>query len=199
MRTLKPRLIVIVKEPRPGRVKTQLGSDIGMVHAAWWYRHNVARLLRRLHSPKWDLVLAVSPDREGLASRVWPSHVSRVAQGPGDLGARMARLLNTFAPAPTCIVGSDIPQVEASHVRACFAALGSHSGVLAPSNDGGYWLVGLRNHRPAPPSFMRHVRWSTQDALADTQASAPGISWALGPTLRDVDTKADLDAVKAAM
>ena len=62
-------LIVMVKEPRPGRVKTRLGRDIGMTCAAWWFRHQTRRLLRRLDDPRWQMVLAVSPTvRDGTAA-----------------------------------------------------------------------------------------------------------------------------------
>jgi glycosyltransferase A (GT-A) superfamily protein (DUF2064 family) len=67
---MTPTLIIMVKAPRPGRVKTRLGRGIGMGAAAWWYRHQTRTLIRRLRDPRWQIVLAVSPDREGLASRV---------------------------------------------------------------------------------------------------------------------------------
>ena len=52
----------MVKEPRPGRVKTRLGRDIGMTAAAWWFRHQTHKILRQLQDPRWELILAVSPD-----------------------------------------------------------------------------------------------------------------------------------------
>ena len=52
-------LIVMVKEPRAGRVKTRLGRDIGMVPAAWWFRHQSIRTLRRLVDLRWRTVLGL--------------------------------------------------------------------------------------------------------------------------------------------
>ena len=49
---IRPTLIVMVKEPRAGRVKTRLGKDIGLTAAAWWFRHQVKRLLRRIDDPR---------------------------------------------------------------------------------------------------------------------------------------------------
>ncbi|WP_417250355.1 TIGR04282 family arsenosugar biosynthesis glycosyltransferase [Celeribacter sp.] len=185
----------MVKEPHAGRVKTRLARDVGVVRATWWYRHNVMRVLQRLESPRWSLVLAVSPDVEGLTSRIWPSHIPRIPQGRGDLGERMRSIFDTLAPAPTCIIGSDIPDVNHSHIRACFATLGSNDAVVGPAPDGGYWLIGLHNARATNRTFMRDVRWSTSHALSDTIASLPDASWAYGPALRDVDTRRDLDAI----
>jgi len=114
---MRPQLIVMLKEPHPGRVKTRLGREIGMVAAAWWFRHQAARLLRRIEDPRWRLVLAVSPDAEGRQSRVWPAHLPRVPQGKGTLGDRMARLLRGLPPGPVCIIGADIPAIGRAHIE----------------------------------------------------------------------------------
>ncbi len=185
-------LIVMVKEPRPGRVKSRLGRDIGMVAAAWWFRHQVARLLREVDDPRWQLVLAVSPDHAGLKSRVWPAHLPRVAQGAGDLGDRMGRLLRSMPPGPVCIIGADIPGVTRAHVVQAFSALGRNDAVFGPAMDGGYWLVGLKRSRPVAPTLFHGVRWSTADALGDTIKTVPGARVALVERLRDVDTASDL-------
>ena len=148
-------LVVMLKEPRPGRVKTRLGREIGMTAAAWWFRHQTAHLLRRVEDPRWHLVLAVSPDAEGMASRVWPAHLPRVAQGAGDLGDRMARLFRSLPPGPVCIIGADIPGITPAHVARAFAALGAHDAVIGPAPDGGYWLIGLRRSRAVPNSWPR--------------------------------------------
>ncbi|WP_037295025.1 TIGR04282 family arsenosugar biosynthesis glycosyltransferase [Roseobacter sp. AzwK-3b] len=189
---MRRQLVVMVKEPRPGRVKTRLGADIGMVPAAWWFRHQVAGLLRRLEDPRWQLILAVSPDREGRVSRVWPGHLPRVAQGRGDLGDRMGRLLRCLPPGPVCIVGGDIPGLEKGHVARAFDLLGGHDAVFGPAPDGGYWLVGMKRIAPPPATLFRGVRWSTSHALSDSINSLPGLRVALADTLSDVDTASDL-------
>ena len=185
-------LIVMVKAPRPGQVKTRLGQEVGAVNAAWWYRHQCARLLRRLRDPRWRIVLAVTPDR-AAASRVWPADVPRVPQGGGDLGRRMARLLKSCAAAgPACLIGSDIPGITPAHIARAFALLGAHDAVFGPAADGGFWLVGAKHPRRLPRRVFRGARWSSEDALADSLATLPRHRVALSDTLHDVDRAADL-------
>ena len=191
MPVVKPTLILMLKEPHPGRVKTRLGREIGMVAAAWWFRHQPGRLIRHLRDPQWNMWLAVSPDHEGLQSRVWPADLPRVTQGRGDLGQRMARVMQK-APGPACVIGGDIPGIEKRHIRQAFALLGSHMAVFGPAPDGGYWLVGLKRAQPWPAGFFDNVRWSTASALADSVQSLGNRSVAYADTLADVDTAADL-------
>ena len=187
----------MVKVPRPGRVKTRLAREVGAVPAAWWFRHQVRALLRRLRDPRWETVLAVAPDADGLASRAWPGDLRRVPQGPGDLGDRMARLLRT-GRGPACIVGADVPGIDRARIAEAFAALGAAPSVVGPAPDGGYWLVGLRRAAAPPAGLLRGVRWSTRHARADTEATLPG-PVAHAATLADVDTAADLRAVTGSL
>lgn len=180
----------MVKEPRPGRVKTRLGRALGMTRAAWWYRHQTARVMRRMKDPRWDILLAVSPDREGMLSRVWPERIARIPQGPGDLGQRMARAL-CATHGPTVLIGSDIPGVEPEHIARAFRALGQAPSVIGPAPDGGYWLVGLRHPRFASSGIFRGVRWSHPETRKDTLPTLPQ-PVALIDTLSDVDEAADL-------
>ena len=182
----------MVKAPRPGRVKTRLGRDIGMVPAAWWFRHQTRRLLRRLRDPRWELSLAVAPDFDPLHARVWP-RLPRRHQGAGDLGDRMARVFRTAPPGPVVVVGADIPGITAAHIMRAFRALGSADVVLGPAPDGGYWLIGMRR-QGAVGALFQGVRWSTPDAMADTVASLKGKRIAFVDVLSDVDVAADLEA-----
>ncbi len=191
----RQRLVVMLKEPRPGRVKTRLGRDIGMTASAWWFRHQSAALLQRLEDPRWDLILAVAPDCAGLTSRIWPSHLTRVPQGAGDLGARMARQFHAMPPGPVCVIGADIPGITPARINEAFRVLGDHDAVFGPAPDGGYWLVGLKRSAPPPSTLFQNVRWSSEHALADSRATLPDARIATVATLADVDTVADLKRV----
>ncbi len=189
--TAKPRLIVMVKQPRPGRVKTRLAHDIGRIEATWWYRHHVAGLLREVEHPRWDTVLAVAPDR-AVAARDWPSHLPRIPQRRGDLGTRMTRALRLPHNGPVCLIGSDISGLRKHHIRRAFGLLGQTPAVFGPSPDGGFWLIGLRSPNAAPAGFFQNVRWSSEHTLADSVASLKGMRYALADRLNDVDTVADI-------
>lgn len=191
---MKRHLVILVKEPHPGRVKTRLGRGIGMVAAAWWFRHQCAGLLRNVGSdPRWQTWLAVAPDIEGLASRVWPAHVARWPQGGGNLGDRMGRIFRNFPIGPVVIIGADVPGVAPAMVASAFAALGCADAVIGPSTDGGYWLIGLRRGpRPLPKRLFAGVRWSSEHALADTLLSFGTFQIARIATRDDVDTATDL-------
>lgn len=181
----------MVKVPRPGRVKTRLGSDIGMVPASWWFRHQVARLLRRVKDPRWDVVLAVTPDVEGMKSRVWPARIARWPQGRGQLGERMLRMMRR-ATGPVCVIGGDIPGITRAHIAEAFAALGSNDIVFGPATDGGYWLIGAKLGTILCPASLERVRWSSEHALSDSQASLNNYRIAFVRTLSDVDGAKDL-------
>lgn len=190
---MRRHVVLMAKEPRAGRVKTRLGREIGMVEAAWWVRHQTARMVRRLQDPRWNLVLSLAPDR-AAHGRAWPGTLPRMAQGPGDLGARMARIFRSMPPGPVLIVGADIPGITPVHLARAFAALGRHDAVIGPAQDGGYWLIGLKRVAAVPAGMFDGVRWSGPHARADTLASLAGLLVAQTDMLSDVDTAADLAA-----
>jgi rSAM/selenodomain-associated transferase 1 len=191
-------VVIFAKAPRIGTVKRRLAIDIG-AFAAWRCYNAITRgLIERLaRERRWRLWLAVTPDAAARGTRFWPRarhrhEIARIAQGSGDLGARMGRVLRHLPPGPAVIVGSDIPEIDTAAIRAAFAALRSHDAVFGPAVDGGYWLVGLRRRprprRHLPGSLFRKVRWSTEHALADTLAGLPkGTHTALLHRLADVD------------
>ncbi|MEM1313297.1 MAG: TIGR04282 family arsenosugar biosynthesis glycosyltransferase [Pseudomonadota bacterium] len=192
-------MVVFAKEPRPGRVKTRLARGIGTVAAARWFRGTALGVIRGLaRDPRWALRIAVSPDREGMASRVWPVAVARQPQGRSDLGARMARALRSPRPGPVVVIGADVPGISPARIAEAFAALGRADAVFGPAEDGGFWLVGLKRLR-APPAERRMfegVRWSRETTLAETLDAFRGLRVAFCAELRDVDEAADLVRVE---
>lgn len=188
----RQRLVVMVKEPRPGRVKTRIGALLGMTTAAWWFRHQSQKLLRELTDPRWDLILAVTPDYEGLRSRVWPSHIPLLAQGQGSLGERMKSIFQSLPSGPACIIGADIPGITRSHILEAFQSLGNHQATFGPAEDGGYWLIGLKRLRPPPRGIFEGVCWSSATTLQDTKDTLKDLSITEVATLKDFDEAADL-------
>lgn len=182
----------MVKAPVAGRVKTRLGRDIGMTNAAWWYRHQTARLLRRLRDLRWHIVLAVAKAPNQPDPSIWPKELQRIDQGTGDLGQRMKRLLSRFKMAPAVIIGSDIPQIEKRHIAEAFKRLSKNQFVFGPSTDGGFWLVGAPRSASLPNSIFTNCRWSTEYALMDAKRSLSDRTSEDVATLSDVDDANDL-------
>ena len=189
------RLVIMAREPIAGAVKTRLARDIGSVRAAWWYRHNLQRVLRRLRGdPRWDLRVALCPDT-ALARPHWLAGVAALSQGTGSLGDRMERVLAGMPAGPVLVIGSDIPGVGRREIARAFLALGSADVVLGPSGDGGYWAIGSRaSRRRLPRGSLAGVRWSTCHALRDTvRALQDQGTLRMVGELRDVDRAADMD------
>ena len=114
------RLILFLKAPRLGAVKTRLGASIGSLAAWRFYNAMLTRLWRRFaQEQRWRTVLAVSPD-QGAAR--WPPGLARQAQGRGELGRRMARAMMA-GNGPVVLVGGDIPDLSARHIAQAMQAL----------------------------------------------------------------------------
>jgi rSAM/selenodomain-associated transferase 1 len=180
----------MAKSPRAGRIKQRLAASVGVVSAARFYRICLAHTLLRLgRDPRWQTLLAVSPDVD-VSAPLWPRGVERVPQGKGDLAVRMQRLFRRLPPGPAIIVGSDIPAISPSDIARAFRLLGNGDAVFGRAADGGYWLVGLRR-TPRVLAPFTNVRWSGPHALADTLRNLNGRRLAFAAMLSDVDCEED--------
>ena len=186
----------MVKEPRAGKVKTRLGNDIGMIEAAWWYRHQSLSLLRNVVHPKWETVIAVTPDIEGQKSKVWPPELKRISQGMSDLGEIMLKIIQRFRVGPICIIGSDIPDVSIEKIDRAFKVLMRNEFVIGPTLDGGFWLFGTRKIKTISKKTFKNVRWSSIYAYEDTVKTLETERWACCDILRDVDNITDYMAAQ---
>lgn len=166
-------LLVFLKAPVPGRVKTRLAAGIGDRAAA---RAHVAMakatlaMTRRLRGVETIWVFDPAP---GFPDLRWLGPVGRTwRQARGDLGVRLAA---AFARAfregakRVCAIGTDSPELSAEQVRAAFRALASSEATVIPADDGGYCLLGLA--REAPGLFDR-IPWSGPRVLTATHARA---------------------------
>lgn len=190
---VEQHLVVFARAPRLGAVKRRLAAGIGAVAARGFYVETTRALLRRVTGDtRWRSVIAVTPDAAARRGRHWPGSVARLSQGHGDLGARMERAMLRFPGRKVVLVGSDIPDLSADHIRRALGALGRADLVFGPAADGGYWLVGARDGRLARGLF-RGVRWSSPRALSDTLDNAPARRVAMLEMLHDIDDAADLE------
>ena len=114
-----------------------------------------------------------------------------MAQGTGDIGQRMSRAFQNLGRGPIVLIGGDIPGVNPLHIQKAFEELKRSDIVFGPANDGGFWLVGMRQVR-CPQNLFQNVRWSTEFALSDTLANIPEAKVGFVDTMSDVDTAADL-------
>jgi uncharacterized protein len=193
-----PRVVVMVKEPVAGKVKTRLARELGAVRAAAVYRSTASAVLARVdRRGAWRTELGVTPD-SAIASNAWPKRFKRRAQGNGDLGRRMQRLMDSAPPGPLIVIGTDVPAIKSTHIHDAIKALGSHDAVVGPSPDGGYWLVGLKR-RPRIPRAFAAVQWSSPQALKQTLANLSNLKVAHVASLDDVDEARDLAAAGRAV
>lgn len=192
-------LIVFVKAPRPGEVKTRLAKSIGPTAASAAYRRLVETLLQRVASLP-GLELRFTPDDAAPEILPWlhPGW-SHAAQGSGDLGSRLQRAFDEAFKAGAqrvVVIGADFPEVDADDVREAWSELKQRDLVVGPATDGGYWLLGLK--QPHPQIFAG-VKWDSDMVLADVlqRAKASGLRVQLLRILAGIDTQKEWQAFVA--
>lgn len=187
-------VVVFARAPREGEVKTRLAAGVGRDNALRLYRRMGRDVMDALRTGPWSLTVAYTPGDGEEEVRSWLSGADRyVAQGSGDLGARMARALDEAlrGTGKAVVVGTDAPDLDRARVMEAVRSLDDHDVVLVPALDGGYVLLGLRAMQP---ELFRDIPWGTQQVLAITleRARRAGLRVRLLPAVRDVDTAADL-------
>ncbi len=197
---MSDRVVVYARPLVRGRVKTRLAAGVGEARALVLYRAFLADVLGAARGVGAEVVVSVAGDPGDPGLEALASDLHRVAQGDGDLGARMAATFVRGRDAGVrrlALVGSDRPAVQAAEVRACLAAADPGTVVLAPAADGGYWCVAADPATDLAPVFAG-VAWSTPAVLEQTRrrAEAAGLTVRLGPEGIDVDEAADLDALR---
>ncbi|WP_394437154.1 TIGR04282 family arsenosugar biosynthesis glycosyltransferase [Streptomyces sp. SGAir0957] len=180
-------LLVIAKEPRPGRVKTRLTPPFTPAQAAALAEAALTDTLRAVAAAPADRRVLVLDGRPGP----WvPPGFDIVPQCAGGLDARLAAAF-AGCRGPALLVGMDTPQVTPALLDVRFDTCDAWFG---PALDGGFWALGLA----APdPGLLRGVPMSTPHTgeLQRARLVAAGLRVRDLPALRDVDTAADAHAV----
>ncbi|MGC4948594.1 TIGR04282 family arsenosugar biosynthesis glycosyltransferase [Streptomyces sp. DT224] len=187
-------VLVIAKEPLPGRVKTRLTPPFSPAEAA---RLAEAALADTLHT-----VLALPAARRAVvlagAPGPWlPPGIEVVRQGAGGLDERLAAAFGACT-GPTLLIGMDTPQITAADLAPALApgAWDACGAWFGPAEDGGFWALGLAE---PDPGLLRGVPMSVPEtgAVQRRRLVDAGLTVRDLPRLRDVDTAADAAEVAA--
>ena len=197
-RAARDVLVVFVRCPEPGRVKTRLAPAVGDEAAAALYAAFVADLRTRFAAAPFAVRWAVAPPDPGFAARFAIPEGETFPQHGDDLGARMQRAFARVRGdgfARCVLIGSDMPQLSLATVERAFASLDGADLVLGPAYDGGYYLIAAR----APLDVIDGIAWGTERVLAATRARAAALrlTVALLDDDFDVDAAADLQRLEA--
>jgi hypothetical protein len=187
-------LFVYAKAPVAGEVKTRLQSNCSAEQAADIAEILLTETVRRCHVA-WpgELIISVGNEPEhpfvkALAGRY---QIKVVKQSEGDLGVKM---LNTFRgiETPAVIIGADAALVTPEILQNAYTQMQQKHNVIGPSEDGGYYLIGLM--RPEPMLFQ-NVEWGSDKVLGQTLELAK--KWSINlhrlPELMDIDEWADVE------
>lgn len=192
-------LIVFVKSPEIGRVKSRLAAEIGEEKARRLYVRFVEDLLDSLD--KGDYCLKIffhPPDREALLSKWLGRDRCYEPQRGDDLGERMKRAFEKcFSEGfeAAILIGCDIPDLTGEIIKEGFAALIASDVVIGPSYDGGYYLIGFQSGTFLPEVFTG-IPWGTGGVLKRTREILESKGrLSLLPLWRDIDTYEDLNAL----
>lgn len=187
-------IILFVRHPEAGKVKTRLAGEIGNSAALRIY----TQLLKHTHDITVDIPFHkfVFYADKIIETDIWENEkYYKRAQAGNDLGERMKRAFAGLFERKyekILIIGSDCPGLSPGLIEEAFDLLNHTDVVIGPAADGGYYLLGLNY---LIEDLFRNKKWSTatvlQDSLKDLANAA--ISYSSLPVLQDIDTKQDLD------
>ncbi len=211
----KNALVVFVKAPIAGKVKTRLAATIGNDAALEVYRviaEHVVQGARHSNSvqttpdivvtsEKYDVLLFVDSEAGQPDVAQWLGGELRVQRG-NDLGQRLVHAFEDCFKdyERVVVIGSDAPFVSPLTDDA-FVALQKHDCVLGPAFDGGYYLVGLNRNTRNWRELFDDIPWSTSSVFVETvrnARAAGGIDVYLLRAMHDLDTASDMRAITLA-
>ena len=193
----KNALLIFVRNPELGKVKTRLAATLGNENALIIYQE-LLRHTRKIteYLPVRKLLFYADEIQE---NDNWPKeNFERFQQAPGDLGIKMqAAFMGAFALGAkhVILIGSDCYEMTSETILEAFEKLKTHDAVIGPAVDGGYYLIGFS--RPNNTVFEDKT-WSTNTVFKDTIQDLEnyGFSYFSLPFLNDVDEEKDLGILR---
>lgn len=184
---------VFLKYPVPGQVKTRLAGALGDDAAAACYREMAELVLERTAADEaYRRILFVSPEERILDFVRWLPDETFLPQRGADLGERMAGAVSQLLGfgGYALLIGTDVPDISKAVIVQAFDLLCLHDVVIGPAEDGGYYLIGMKQ---AHTALFDGIAWSTPEVLPATlgKIAMLGLSYALLPELADIDTIED--------
>jgi len=186
-------LLIFVKNPKRGEVKTRLAETIGDQQALQIYQRLL--ILTKKVTDKLNQTKQVWYSNFVPETDLWDTgNYEKRMQSGADLGERMK---NAFKDVfddgyrQVVIIGSDCAELETGILHSAFEELDDVDLVIGPSEDGGYYLLGMSLFYP---DVFDNIDWSTSSVFQQTvdKATKIGLSTTLLPTLNDIDTEQDL-------
>ncbi|MFY0624681.1 MAG: TIGR04282 family arsenosugar biosynthesis glycosyltransferase [Reichenbachiella sp.] len=188
-------LILFIRNPELGKVKTRLAKTMGDEAALAIYKQLLIHTYQAIKNTKCDKKIYFSKKIETLEG--WNSNYEAEIQIEGDLGEKMfqsiERQLSQYNK--VCIIGSDCPELTTSIIDDAFSELDKKDVVIGPANDGGYYLLGLKK---LIPSIFKNMHWSSESVFSETnhRLKEENITVGILPELIDVDTEEDWKLVE---
>jgi len=189
----KNLLIMFVKEPVEGFVKTRLAKTLGDEKTLVLYKHFVNDLINTLKNSKFEFKLCVYPNNK-LINEVFGDY-NNFIQEDGDLGVKMQKAFQsqfTLGYEKIILIGSDTPHIPKHYFDETFAMLESKEIVIGPSLDGGYYLIAF-NKKSFNTDLFKNITWSTDIVLKQTLEKTTTDKVHLLNILNDIDTQEDLE------
>ena len=197
-------VLIMAKAPRAGEVKTRLCPPLSLADAAELYRRFLLDKIDQVRSlGTAGLAIAYTPaEARAFFEEVAPGFVLLPQRG-ADLGDRLANSLGALLGRGyrgALAIDSDTPTLPLGFLQQALDLVTTPEidVVLGPTEDGGYYLIGLRTvHR----ELFRAMAWSTSQVLPETirRADAKGLRVACLPPWYDIDTPDDLARLRMAL
>ncbi|PKD43174.1 hypothetical protein CWD77_11145 [Rhodohalobacter barkolensis] len=186
-------LIIFVKTPEKGRVKTRLAASVGDDKALNIYKKLLditAETAAGVHATK-----RVSYSKSVVIDDQFDVNIfEKTVQSNGDLGRKMKSAIHAGFEQGfkrVILIGSDCPGISSNLIDDAFDRLKSVDCTIGPSDDGGYYLIGMSRFLP---EIFDDIEWSTNSVCETTieKLEESGATYSKLTVLNDIDTESDL-------